>query len=162
MNSLESEVSALSTLADELLYLGIDDTPIYSDDFTRLNHEVFQKANALYHQRGSTFEEEASLCLALLKGYNATIYNNGDKEERIQTILNRCWEVLEHLSASLLKVQLLTYCYGEVFEEELAKEAHQIMDSWENKVLSEEELKVIELLQTMENNRYPCSELESI
>ena len=154
MNSLESEVSALSTLADELLYLGIDDTPIYSDDFTRLNHEVFQKANALYHQRGSTFEEEASLCLALLKGYNATIYNDGDKEERIQTILNRCWEVLEHLSASLLKVQLLTYCYGEVFEEELAKEAHQIMDSWENKVLSEEELKVIELLQTMRDNRY--------
>lgn len=51
MNSLESEVSALSTLADELLYLGIDDTPIYSDDFTRLNHEVFQKANALYHQQ---------------------------------------------------------------------------------------------------------------
>lgn len=160
MNSLESEVSALSTLADELLYLGIDDTPIYSDDFTRLNHEVFQKANALYHQRGSTFEEEASLCLALLKGYNATIYNDGDKEERIQTILNRCWEVLEHLSASLLKVQLLTYCYGEVFEEELAKEAHQIMDSWENKVLSEEELKVIELLQTMRDNRYPCSEIE--
>ena len=162
MNSLVSEVSALSTLADELLYLGIDDTPIYSDDFTRLNHEVFQKANALYHQRGSTFEEEASLCLALLKGYNATIYNDGDKEERIQTILNRCWEVLEHLSASLLKVQLLTYCYGEVFEEELAKEAHQIMDSWENKVLSEEELKVIELLQTMRDNRYPCSEIESI
>ena len=162
MNSLESEVSALSTLADELLYLGIDDTPIYSDDFTRLNHEVFQKANALYHQRGSTFEEEASLCLALSKGYNATIYNDGDKEERIQTILNRCWEVLEHLSASLLKVQLLTYCYGEVFEEELAKEAHQIMDSWENKVLSEEELKVIELLQTMRDNRYPCSEIESI
>lgn len=162
MNSLESEVSALSTLADKLLYLGIDDTPIYSDDFTRLNHEVFQKANALYHQRGSTFEEEASLCLALLKGYNATIYNDGDKEERIQTILNRCWEVLEHLSASLLKVQLLTYCYGEVFEEELAKEAHQIMDSWENKVLSEEELKVIELLQTMRDNRYPCSEIESI
>ena len=162
MNSLESEVSALSTLSDELLYLGIDDTPIYSDDFTRLNHEVFQKANALYHQRGSTFEEEASLCLALLKGYNATIYNDGDKEERIQTILNRCWEVLEHLSASLLKVQLLTYCYGEVFEEELAKEAHQIMDSWENKVLSEEELKVIELLQTMRDNRYPCSEIESI
>lgn len=160
MNSLESEISALSTLADELLYLGIDDTPIYSDDFTRLNHEVFQKANALYHQRGSTFEEEASLCLALLKGYNATIYNDGDKEERIQTILNRCWEVLEHLSASLLKVQLLTYCYGEVFEEELAKEAHQIMDSWENKVLSEEELKVIELLQTMRDNRYPCSEIE--
>ena len=153
MNSLESEVSALSTLADELLYLGIDDTPIYSDDFTRLNHEVFQKA--LYHQRGSTFEEEASLCLALLKGYNATIYNDGDKEERIQTILNRCWEVLKHLSASLLKVQLLTYCYGEVFEEELIREAYIIIESWNGKELSEEEQGIIEYLKNLEEYPYP-------
>lgn len=160
MNSLESEVSALSTLADELLYLGIDDTPIYSDDFTRLNHEVFQKANALYHQRGSTFEEEASLCLALLKGYNATIYNDGDKEERIQTILNRCWEVLEHLSASLLKVQLLTYCYGEVFEEELAKEANKIIESWDEKLLTKDQVEAIGFLKSLEENPYPWSEMK--
>lgn len=160
MNSLESEVSALSTLADELLYLGIDDTPIYSDDFTRLNHEVFQKANTLYHQRGSTFEEEASLCLALLKGYNATIYNDGDKEERIQIILNRCWEVLEHLSASLLKVQLLTYCYGEVFEEELAKGANKIIESWEEKLLTKDQVEVIGFLKSLEENPYPWSETE--
>ncbi len=160
MNSLESEVSALSTLADELLYLGIDDTPIYSDDFTRLNHEVFQKANALYHQRGSTFEEEASLCLALLKGYNATIYNDGDKEERIQTILNRCWEVLEHLSASLLKVQLLTYCYGEVFEEELAKEANKIIESWDEKLLTKDQVEVIGFLKSLEEKPYPWSDMK--
>ncbi|EIY46536.1 MULTISPECIES: UpxZ family transcription anti-terminator antagonist [Bacteroides] len=160
MNSLESEVSALSTLADKLLYLGIDDTPIYSDDFIRLNHEVFQKANALYHQRGSTFEEEASLCLALLKGYNATIYNDGDKEERIQTILNRCWEVLEHLSASLLKVQLLTYCYGEVFEEELAKEANKIIESWEEKLLTKDQVEVIGFLKSLEENPYPWSDIK--
>lgn len=160
MNSLESEVSALSTLADELLYLGIDDTPIYSDDFTRLNHEVFQKANALYHQRGSTFEEEASLCLALLKGYNATIYNDGDKEEHIQTILNRCWEVLEHLSASLLKVQLLTYCYGEVFEEELAKEANKIIASWDEKLLTKDQVEVIGFLKSLEENPYPWSDIK--
>ena len=160
MNSLESEVSALSTLADELLYLGIDDTPIYSDDFTRLNHEVFQKANALYHQRGSTFEEEASLCLALLKGYNATIYNDGDKEERIQTILNRCWEVLEHLSASLLKVQLLTYCYGEVFEEELAKEANKIIESWDEKFLTKDQVEAIGFLKSLEENPYPWSDMK--
>lgn len=159
MNSLESEISALSTLADELLYLGIDDTPIYSDDFTRLNHGVFQKANALYHQRGSTFEEEASLCLALLKGYNATIYNGGDKEERIQTILNRCWEVLEHLSASLLKVQLLTYCYGEVFEEELAKEAKEIIIGWDEKSLTKDQVEAIVLLRSLEENPYPWSEM---
>lgn len=160
MNSLESEVSALSTLADKLLYLGIDDTPIYSDDFTRLNHEVFQKANALYHQRGSTFEEEASLCLALLKGYNATIYNDGDKEERIQTILNRCWEVLEHLSASLLKVQLLTYCYGEVFEEELAKEANKIIESWDEKFLTKDQVEAIGFLKSLEENPYPWSDMK--
>ena len=160
MNSLESEVSALSTLADELLYLGIDDTPIYSDDFTRLNHEVFQKANALYHQRGSTFEEEASLCLALLKGYNVTIYNDGDKEERIQTILNRCWEVLEHLSASLLKVQLLTYCYGEVFEEELAKEANKIIESWDEKLLTKDQVEAIGFLKSLEENPYPWSDMK--
>ena len=160
MNSLESEVSALSTLADKLLYLGIDDTPIYSDDFIRLNHEVFQKANALYHQRGSTFEEEASLCLALLKGYNATIYNDGDKEERIQTILNRCWEVLEHLSASLLKAQLLTYCYGEVFEEELAKEANKIIESWEEKLLTKDQVEVIGFLKSLEENPYPWSDIK--
>ncbi|MCG4769687.1 UpxZ family transcription anti-terminator antagonist [Bacteroides nordii] len=160
MNSLESEVFALSTLADKLLYLGIDDTPIYSDDFIRLNHEVFQKANALYHQRGSTFEEEASLCLALLKGYNATIYNDGDKEERIQTILNRCWEVLEHLSASLLKVQLLTYCYGEVFEEELAKEANKIIESWEEKLLTKDQVEVIGFLKSLEENPYPWSDIK--
>lgn len=160
MNSLESEVSALSTLADKLLYLGIDDTPIYSDDFTRLNHEVFQKANALYHQRGSTFEEEASLCLALLKGYNATIYNDGDKEGRIQTILNRCWEVLEHLSASLLKVQLLTYCYGEVFEEELAKEANKIIESWDEKLLTKDQVEAIGFLKSLEENPYPWSDMK--
>lgn len=160
MNSFESEISALSTLADELLYLGIDDTPIYSDDFTRLNHEVFQKANALYHQRGSTFEEEASLCLALLKGYNATIYNDGDKEERIQTILNRCWEVLEHLSASLLKVQLLTYCYGEVFEEELAKEANKIIESWDEKLLTKDQVEVIGFLKSLEEKPYPWSDMK--
>lgn len=160
MNSFESEISALSTLADELLYLGIDDTPIYSDDFTRLNHGVFQKANALYHQRGSTFEEEASLCLALLKGYNATIYNDGDKEGRIQTILNRCWEVLKHLSASLLKVQLLTYCYGEVFEEELIREAYIIIESWNGKELSEEEQGIIEYLKNLEEYPYPNWEVK--
>lgn len=158
MNSLESEISALSTLADELLYLGIDDTPIYSDDFTRLNHEVFQKANALYHQRGTTFEEEASLCLALLKGYNATIYNDGDKEERIQTILNRCWEVLEQLPVSLLKCQLLVACYGETYEEELAKEAHVIIDIWGDCDLIPAKREIVDYLDSLEGNPYPSWE----
>ena len=109
MNYLESEISALYASAHELCYLGMDGRPIYSDQFTRLNRDVFSQANALYDKRGNSHEEEARLCLSLLMGYNATLYNNGDKEERIQHILDRCWDVLEHLPASLLKVQLLVY-----------------------------------------------------
>lgn len=159
MNPLESEISALYALAHELLYLGMDDAPIYSDHFTRLNRDVFQQANSLYEQHGITDEEEASLCLSLMMGYNATLYNNGDKDERIQHILNRCWNVLDHLPASLLKVRLLTFCYGEVFDEELASEAHTIMESWVGRELTADECEISELLKGMEDNPYSWSEV---
>ena len=155
-----NQVQNLQHIARELLYLGMDGSPIYTDHFRQLNTEVFRLSEALFSMKGATSEEEAAICLSLLMGYNATIYNDGDKESKIQSILDRSFAVLDHLPASLLKCQLLTYCYGEVFEEDLAQEAHQIMDSWENKVLSEEELEVMETLQTMEDNRYPCSEVE--
>lgn len=41
MNYLESEISALYASAHELCYLGMDGRPIYSDQFTRLNRDVF-------------------------------------------------------------------------------------------------------------------------
>ena len=160
MNDLLSCARELQHLAHKLMYLGMDGEPIYSDDFTRLNKEVLVESDSLFAAKSSGIEEEANLCLALLMGYNATIYNDGDKESKIQSILDRSFAVLDHLPASLLKCQLLTYCYGEVFEEDLAQEAHQIMDSWKNRALSEEELEVMETLQTMEDNRYPCSEVE--
>ena len=160
MNSLLSRALELQHAAHELMYLGMDGEPIYSDTFCRLNKELLVKSDSLFSSQSSNIEEEANLCLALLMGYNATIYNDGDKESKIQSILDRSFAVLDHLPASLLKCQLLTYCYGEVFEEDLAQEAHQIMDSWKNRALSEEELEVMETLQTMEDNRYPCSEVE--
>ena len=36
LNSLESQISALYASAHELLYLGVDGSPIYSDHFNRL------------------------------------------------------------------------------------------------------------------------------
>ena len=143
MNYLESEISALYASAHELCY-----------------RDVFSQANALYDKHGDSDEEEARLCLSLLMGYNATLYNNGDKEERIQHILDRCWDVLEHLPASLLKVQLLVYCYGEVFDEELAREAQAIIDTWQDRELSEDEREVIERLKDVQENPYPWSEVE--
>ena len=150
MNSLDSQITALYTLAHELLYLGSDGSPIYSDHFSRLNGDVLSRAN----------EEAARLCLSLLMGYNATIYNNGDKEVRLQQILNRCWEVLDRLPASLLKVRLLTYCYGEVFDDDLSREAHSIIDSWGERALSGDECEIAEQLRSLEENPYPNWEVE--
>lgn len=158
-NSLESQISALYALAHELLYLGVDGTPIYSDHFNHLNREIFRQANSLYIHYGATSEEEAALCLSLLMGYTATVYNNGDKETRVQNILNRCWNVLDSLPASLLKARLLTYCYGEVYDEDLAQEAHVIINTWSGRELTDDESEVIDLLDAIETNPYPWSEV---
>ena len=115
---------------------------------------MLQKSDALFALKGENPEEEARLCLALLMGYNATIYDYGDKESKKQVILDRSLLVLESLPSSLLKCQLLTYCYGEVFEEELAKEAHTIIDGWKDRELLEEEREIVENLRILEEPPY--------
>ena len=160
MNTLTSQIEQLQSLAHELLYLGVDGAPIYTDHFRQLNKEVLEQSDALYPQRGATPEEEANICLALLMGYNATIYNQGDKEEKKQVVLNRCWDVLEQLPATLLKVQLLVHCYEEVFDEGLAQEAQAIIYVWLGRELSIEEYEVVEYLKGAKENPYPWSELE--
>lgn len=160
LNSLESQISALYASAHELLYLGVDGSPIYSDHFNRLNREVFQvKPIHCSSVMALLPRKEAALCLSLLMGYTATIYNNGDKENRIQSILNRCWEVLDKLPPSLLKARLLTYCYGEVYDDNLAQDAHTIINSWSGRELTKDECEVIDLLKTIEDNPYPWSEV---
>ena len=160
VNALQNQVAELQRIAHELLYLGQDGSPIYTDHFGQLNKSVLQQANALFNSKGEDDIAEASICLALLMGYNATIYNPDDKEERIQTVLNRCWEILDRLPDSLLKVQLLTYCYGEVFEEELATDAHQIIESWGSRELTADEMEIVETLRSMEANPYETWEVE--
>ena len=119
MNDLTSRALELQHAAHELMYLGMDGEPVYSDTFCWLNKEVLVKSDSLFFAQSSDVEEEANLCLALLMGYNATIYDDGDKEQKKQMVLNRICHVLEHLPVSLLKVRLLTYCYGEIYEEVL-------------------------------------------
>lgn len=119
MNSLLSRALELQRIAHELMCFGMDGTPVYSDTFCRLNKEVLVLSDSLFPVQGSGTEEEANVCLALLMGYNATIYDNGDKEQKKQIALNRACELLGRLPASLLKVRLLAYTYGEVYEESL-------------------------------------------
>ena len=155
-----NKTEELQQLAQKSLYLGLDGDPIYAEHFSRLNKEIQILSDALYSVKGDTPEEEAGICLALLMGYNATIYSDKDKEAKKQSILDRAWEVLEQLPPSLLKCQLLTYCYGEVFEDELAQEAHAIIDSWQGRELTAKEQEIVENLRNLEENQYPYSDCE--
>ncbi|WP_289292166.1 MULTISPECIES: UpxZ family transcription anti-terminator antagonist [Bacteroides] len=155
-----NKTEELQQLAQKSLYLGLDGDPIYAEHFSRLNKEIQILSDALYSVKGDTPEEEAGICLALLMGYNATIYSDKDKEAKKQSILDRAWEVLEQLPPSLLKCQLLTYCYGEVFEDELAQEAHAIIDSWQGRELTAKEQEIVENLRNLEENQYPYSDFE--
>lgn len=160
MNDLTSRALELQHAAHELMYLGMDGEPVYSDTFCRLNKEVLVKSDSLFSAQSSDVEEEANLCLALLMGYNATIYDDGDKEQKKQTILNRICHVLEHLPVSLLKVRLLTYCYGEIYEEVLLQEAYAIIEGWNKDNLTSEQTAIIEELKNIEENPYPFEEVE--
>ena len=160
MNSLLSRALELQHAAHELMYLGMDGEPVYSDTFCWLNKEVLVKSDSLFFAQSSDVEEEANLCLALLMGYNATIYDDGDKEQKKQTILNRICHVLEHLPVSLLKVRLLTYCYGEIYEEVLLQEAYAIIEGWNKDNLTSGQTEIIEELKNIEENPYPFEEVE--
>ena len=141
MNDLTSRALELQHAAHELMYLGMDGEPVYSDTFCRLNKEVLVKSDSLFSAQSSDVEEEANLCLALLMGYNATIYDYGDKERKKQVVLERIYNVLEKLPVSLLKVHLLVYTYGEVYEESMRCETYNIMKNWNMLDLSTEQKK---------------------
>ena len=155
MNSLLSRALELQHAAHELMYLGMDGEPIYSDTFCRLNKELLVKADSLFSSQSSNIEEEANLCLALLMGYNATIYDYGDKGQKKQAVLDRIYNVLEKLPDSLLKVRLLTYTYGEIYEESMLQEVHSIINNWNKSALTIEQIEVIEELKNIEENPYP-------
>ena len=159
MNSLLSRALELQQVAHDLMYLETNTAPLYSDDFCRLNKEVLVKSDSLFSKKGSDVEEEANLCLSLLMGYNATIYDNGDKGQKKQIILDRISNIIEQLPASLLKVRLLAYCYGEVYEDALLQEAHAIIDNWDKETLTEEQIGVMEELRNVEENPYPFEEV---
>lgn len=163
MESIIAKALELQRQAHQLLFLE-DDAPMYSDVYCKQNKDILAQSDALYTlwKKTNTLspEEEAEVCLSLLMGYNATIYNYGNKQDHIQNILDRCWTILEHLPASLLKCRLMVICYGEVFDEELAKEAHAIIDSWSGRKLTEVERETVDTLRCMEENPYPHWEVE--
>ncbi|WP_367191143.1 UpxZ family transcription anti-terminator antagonist [Bacteroides hominis] len=160
--TLSEEVASLQRAVHDLMYLGMDGSPIYSDDLSRRNNEVYRLTTTLYNSgvKGSTVEEQASVCLALLMGYNASFIDHGEKRKHVQKILDRCWDILDTLPASLLKLRLLTACYGEVFDEPLADEARAIIASWDSVSLTTEQQEAINEFQTVVDNPYPWEYVE--
>lgn len=82
------------------------------------------------------------------------------KSKRNRLPLNRACQVLSRLPASLLKVRLLAYMYGEVYEESLLQEAHAIIDGWGKEVMTAEQVELVKELRNIEENPYPFEEVE--
>ena len=61
--TLSEEIVSLQRAAHELMYLGMDGSPVYSDDLSRRNGEVYRLTTALYNSgvKGSTVEEQAKI-----------------------------------------------------------------------------------------------------
>lgn len=155
--TLSEETFALQRAAHELMYLGMDGSPVYSDDLSRRNGEIYRMTMTLYSSgaKGSTTEEQANVCLALLMGYSASFIDHGEKQAHVQEVLDRCWDILDVLPASLLKLRLLTACYGEVFDDSLADEAYAIIASWNSMPLTSEQQEAITEFQNVIDNPYP-------
>ena len=155
--TLSEETVALQRAAHELMYLGMDGSPVYSDDLSRRNGEVYRMTMTLYNSgaKGSTTKEQANVCLALLMGYSASFINHGEKQKHVQEVLDRCWNILDALPISLLKLRLLTACYGEVFDDVLVDEAHAIIASWDSLSLTSEQKEAILEFQNVVDNPYP-------
>ena len=160
--TLSEETAVLQRAVHDLMYLGMDGSPLYSDELSRRNSEVHHMTTALYNSgiQGTTIDEQANVCLALLMGYSVSFIDHGEKQAHIQEVLNRCWTLLDALPASLLKLRLLTACYGEVFDEPLADEARAIIASWDTASLTSEQQEAIAEFQNVVDNPYPWEYIE--
>lgn len=145
-------ITKLYQLSHRLLHLGEDGSPVYAHVFSALNVEVLQLSDKIISVRSENPESEAKLCVALLMGYCATIFDDGSKDKKKQVVLDRALVVLDQLQPSFLKCQLLLLCYGEVYEKELIDEARRIIVSWSSRELTSGEYEMLEFYNDLMQN----------
>ncbi len=140
--------------AEKLAYLQDDGEYSYIDKYKEITSWIYKTCRELIRFRGENDEEEAEICLAVLIGYSTTIRDS----KNIRRAIDRAYQVLPRLLPSLLKCQLLIYCYIEACDESLIREAKQIIDSWDAKEIGEEETKTKELFENLEKHKegYLC------
>ena len=104
---LQAKIANLEKASQTLINLFSSTTTLYLDDFSNFNQKIHTMIIELYSYRGSTVEQEASLCIAMLMGYSVCMYANPEDEIKKQVLLERSRTVMEeHLPLSL-KHQLL-------------------------------------------------------
>jgi hypothetical protein len=138
----------LRQVTNRLVYFQDNDEYSHIDKFQEVTSWISEMCNKLILLKGNTLEEEAEICLSVLAGYFATIRD----ERNIKKVLDRSYKVLPDLTPSLLKCSLLVYCYGETYDETFSDEAKQIIDTWINRDLTEEEKRTKQLLSDLEYN----------
>lgn len=107
---LQDKIDNLLNSVHQLLPVGSNIGYVYADDLSALNYSIHTQIDELYSQRGSTIEQEAALCSAILTGYSVSMYSNAEDESKKQRTLVRSQELLQILSPSSLKEQLLAIC----------------------------------------------------
>ena len=108
---LQEKIDSLLNLTRMLLPSGGRTDCVYLDALSELQKSIHEKINDLYSQRGETPVQEATLCLAILLGYNVSMYANPEDEERKRDVLTRSRELLKSLPPSFLKQQLSAVYY---------------------------------------------------
>ena len=109
---LQENIEGLLNLVRMLLPGGGSAGCVYLDDLSALQRSIHKQINDLYSQRGATPEQDATLCLAILQGYNVSMYANPEDEDRKRSVLQRSLTLLDVLPPSLLKQQLSAVCHG--------------------------------------------------
>lgn len=150
MESIREQIEGLEKLLHELTHPAKNTWYVDMEEMIRLNREIRTYVEKLYPVEAKSAREEALLCCVLLQAYAVMTYSQDIDEEHRQHLLVRSCHVLRELPISALRCRLLVYCYGEVGEEALAKEAHAIINSWTADKLSDEEKDLIATLHILE------------
>lgn len=143
---LINTVRELREKVEKLAYMQDGGEYSYIDKYKEVTSWIYKTCRELIRYRGENDEEEAEICLAVLIGYSTTIRDS----KNIRRAIDRAYQVLPRLVPSLLKCQLLIYCYIEACDESLIREAKQIIDTWKDHEMGKEEQKTRELLENLE------------
>ena len=109
---LQENIEGLLSLVRMLLPGGGSAGCVYLDDLSALQRSIHEKINDLYSQRGRHRSRMLPLCLAILQGYNVSMYANPEDEERKQAVLTRSLSLLDVLPLLFLSNSYLPSVMG--------------------------------------------------